>query len=53
MSAVQVGEGTTTSKKQILGAKIFRDQRHIKKVEEIRRGGEGEGRDRKETQTRG
>lgn len=53
MSAGQVGEGRTTSKKQILGVKIFWDQRHIKKVEEIGRGGEEEGQDRKETQTWG
>lgn len=31
MSAGQVGEGRTTSEKQILGAKIFWDQRHSKK----------------------
>lgn len=47
MSAGQVGEGRTTSEKQILGAKIFWDQRHSKKQKTKKRkwGKEKRGRD--------
>lgn len=58
MSAGQVGEGRTTSEKQSVprgkdlpGPETLKGKK--KKKKEIGRGEEGEGRDRKETQTRG